>query len=99
MRRSETRILTTHVRSLIRPPELGEGVARGVGGETQLREAVMAVVARQVRTGLDIVNDGEYGKSSWSAYILERLTGFEVRQSQLQPLYWLGRDRIRFAEF
>jgi 5-methyltetrahydropteroyltriglutamate--homocysteine methyltransferase len=99
MRRSENRILTTHVGSLIRPPELGEGVSRGVSAETQLREAVKDVVARQVRLGIDIVNDGEYSKSSWSAYILERLSGFEVRQNQLQPLYWLGRDRVRFADF
>jgi 5-methyltetrahydropteroyltriglutamate--homocysteine methyltransferase len=99
MRRSENRILTTHVGSLIRPPEFGEGVANGASAETQLREAVMDVVARQVRLGIDIVNDGEYGKSSWSSYILERLSGFEIRQDQLQPLYWLGRDRMRFADF
>ena len=99
MRRSEHRILTTHVGSLIRPPGLGEGVARGVSAETQLREAVVDVVARQVRAGIDIVNDGEYSKSGWSVYILERLDGFEVRDDQLQPLHWLGRDRVRFADF
>jgi len=99
MRRSENRILTTHVGSLIRPTGFGEGIANGVSAETQLREAIMDVVARQVRLGIDIVNDGEYSKSSWSSYILERLNGFEIRQNQLQPLYWLGRDRMRFAEF
>jgi len=99
MRRSETRILTTHVGSLIRPPEFGEGVAKGVSAEAQLRAAVEEVVAHQVRIGLDVVNDGEYSKSGWSIYILERLTGFEIRPSQLQPLEWLGRDRTRFAEF
>jgi 5-methyltetrahydropteroyltriglutamate--homocysteine methyltransferase len=30
---------------------------------------------------------------------LERLTGYEVRQNQLRPLYWLGSDRERFADF
>jgi len=100
MRRSETRILTTHVGSLIRPPEhAAEGGPRGASAEARLREAVIDVVARQVRIGLDVVNDGEYGKSSWSAYMLERLSGFEIRDKQLQPLYWLGRDRVRFAEF
>jgi len=99
MRRSDTRILTTHVGSLIRPSELGDGVAKGASVDAELREAVTDVVARQVRLGIDVVNDGEYGKSSWSAYILERLSGFEIRPHQLQPLYWLGRDRIRFADF
>src|SRR5690606_5400420 len=49
--------------------------------------------------GLDIVNDGEYGKSSWSKYVLERLTGFEIREHERRPLDWLGRDRERFADF
>ncbi|MGH9099508.1 MAG: epoxyalkane--coenzyme M transferase, partial [Acidimicrobiales bacterium] len=49
--------------------------------------------------GLDIVNDGEYGKSSWSAYVLERISGFEVRADRLRPLVWLGRDRERFKGF
>ena len=99
MRRSEDRILTTHVGSLIRPPEFRDGVADGSSAETRLREAIVDVVARQVRLGLDVVNDGEYGRSGWSVYILERLSGFEIRESQLQPLYWLGRDRVRFADF
>jgi 5-methyltetrahydropteroyltriglutamate--homocysteine methyltransferase len=52
-----------------------------------------------VITGLDVINDGEFGKSSWAAYVLERLTGFEVRRDQIIPLHWLGRDRERFREF
>src|SRR5262249_42148912 len=63
-----------------------------------LREAVADVVARQTRIGLDIVNDGEYGKSSWANYILERVDGFEIRANQLQPVDWLGSDRQRSAE-
>jgi 5-methyltetrahydropteroyltriglutamate--homocysteine methyltransferase len=59
----------------------------------------MQVVAHQARIGLDIVNDGEYGKSSWANYILERVDGFEIRADQLQPVDWLGRDRERFADF
>jgi 5-methyltetrahydropteroyltriglutamate--homocysteine methyltransferase len=102
MQRSADRILTTHVGSLIRPPELGaEGrrSTRDESAETRLREAVVDVVARQARIGLDVVNDGEYGKSSWANYILERVDGFEIRADQLQPVDWLGRDRERFADF
>jgi len=102
MQRSEERILTTHVGSLIRPPELGAENAkrpdRGLA-DACLREAVTEVVAHQARIGLDIVNDGEYGKSSWANYILERVAGFEIRSNQLQPVEWLGRDRDRFADF
>jgi len=102
MQRSADRILTTHVGSLIRPPELGaesRHSAREDAAEAALREAVTDVVARQARIGLDIVNDGEYGKSSWANYILERVDGFEVRPNELRPVDWLGRDRERFADF
>ena len=107
MLRSEKRILTTHVGSLIRPPELLELATAKTRGEpydeakyeATLQSAVSEVVRRQVATGIDIVNDGEFGKSSWAAYILERLSGFEIRPDQKQPLYWLGRDRDRFREF
>jgi len=107
MRRSESRILTTHVGSLIRPPELLDAAAKARSGdeaavkawEDSLRSSVRDVVRRQLQAGLDVVNDGEFGKSSWAAYILERVSGFEVRPSQLKPLDWLGRDRQRFADF
>ena len=101
MERSVDRILTTHVGSLIRPPALapdGEGCT-ATRDEAALADAVREVVERQVETGLDIVNDGEFGRTGWSAYILERLGGFEVRPDQLRPLLWLGRDRCRFADF
>ena len=44
------------------------------------------------------MSDGEYGKQSWSNYILKRISGFEIRPDQLRPVIWLGRDRERFAE-
>jgi len=102
MQRSTERILTTHVGSLIRPRDLGADSQRSLRDESAeacLREAVADVVAHQARIGLDIVNDGEYSKSSWANYILERVDGFETRANQLQPVDWLGRDRERFAEF
>ena len=105
MHRSETRFLTTHTGSLIRPAELvtepapdaGEGERAAY--ERALTEAVAGVVARQWDAGLDVVNDGEFGKSSWSRYALGRVSGFEFRRDQLKPLDWLGRDRERFKGF
>ena len=103
MHRSERRILTTHTGSLIRPASLAvpTGCAPKTAAEsaTALREAVQDIVRRQVEIGLDVVNDGEFGKVGWATYILERLSGFEIRKEQLKPLLWLGRDRDRFAEF
>ncbi len=51
------------------------------------------------KAGIDVVNDGEFGKSGWANYSLERLSGFEPRPDTLYEAVWLGRDRQRFAEF
>ena len=102
MKRSENRILTTHVGSLIRPKALldaGKDHAHGPAYQQELKRVVVDVVAKQAAAGIDIVNDGEYGKSGWANYSLERLTGFEPRPDKLYEAVWLGRDRIRFAEF
>jgi 5-methyltetrahydropteroyltriglutamate--homocysteine methyltransferase len=106
MKRSLDRILTTHVGSLPRPAALLE-LASGQKGPPKdpaayaerLREAVAEVVRRQAEVGIDIVGDGEFGKESWSAYILNRISGFEIRPHQMRVVEWLGRDRERFAEF
>ncbi|HEY5208539.1 MAG TPA: cobalamin-independent methionine synthase II family protein [Stellaceae bacterium] len=84
MKLSTDRILTTHVGSLPRSPELSALLLKKDHGEpydaadlTRLvREGVAAIVARQVATGIDIVSDGETGKVGYSTYIHERLTGF-----------------------
>jgi 5-methyltetrahydropteroyltriglutamate--homocysteine methyltransferase len=82
------RILTTHVGSLVRPPALREFLAAERDGrpydETAFRaclhDSVAEVVRKQADIGLDIINDGEYGKTiSWSRYVLRRLSGFEQR--------------------
>ena len=106
MKRSDQRILTTHVGSLIRPPELVQFAAaarENPHAERRYRDALERattdVVQRQIDAGVDIVNDGEYGKSSWANYVLDRLTGFEARPDRLFEAVWLGRDRIRFREF
>jgi len=108
MKRSEKRILTTHVGSLVRPPELKalsrfgkDPVAKSPPRHQQqeiLRQATVEVVKKQASVGLDIISDGEFAKSSWSNYILDRITGFEIRPHELHPVAWLGRDLQRFGE-
>src|SRR5437870_3560600 len=98
MRRSEQRILTTHTGSLPRPATLLQA-ANGSDHDALLRDAVADIVRQQVAVGLDGVNDGEFGKSSRAAYVLERISGFEIHKEELIPLNWLGRDRERFTEF
>src|SRR3974377_724351 len=87
MRRSTDRIYTTHVGSLARPPALLDLMKAAAGGELAApaelagaqRRAVADVVARQRAAGLDVVNDGEQGKTGFFAYIGQRLSGYEPR--------------------
>jgi 5-methyltetrahydropteroyltriglutamate--homocysteine methyltransferase len=108
MKRSLNRILTTHTGSLVRPPQLLEFArARQKGGsidqhafDSTLTEAVRDVVARQAAAGIDVPNDGEFGKStSWSLYVLKRLTGFEMREVKGANPFARGADRAKFREF
>ena len=85
MKRSASRILTTHTGSLPRSPRLQELLrereeqrdfdpavfAAGV------REGVAEAVSKQEQAGVDVVNDGEQGRSQYATYVKERLTGFE----------------------
>lgn len=104
------RILTTHVGSLVRPPALVEILELKEHGqpydeavyETVLRESVVGVVARQAAAGVDVVSDGEYGKSvSWSRYVRERLGGFELRPDEpgTPTVIAEGTDKRLFPEF
>jgi 5-methyltetrahydropteroyltriglutamate--homocysteine methyltransferase len=98
MKRSEHRILTTHVGSLVRTEELKTLARSGKENPEAVRQATAEVVKKQAAIGLDIISDGEFGKSSWSNYVLSRITGFEIRPDQLHPVEWLGRDLERFGE-
>ncbi len=109
MKRSTERILTSHVGSLIRPPELLEFLKAKQSGKPldvaayarTLRDSVAGVVRRQKQAGVDIPSDGEFGKDiSWSQYALERLSGFERRPIKPGANPWArGADRERFPEF
>jgi len=108
MKRSSHRILTTHVGSLIRPPALLEFLRAKQQGKPYdqaadaacLKDSVAEVVRRQQAAGVDVVSDGEFGKSiSWSQYVLERLSGFERRPIAGPDPFARGADRERFADF
>jgi 5-methyltetrahydropteroyltriglutamate--homocysteine methyltransferase len=109
MKRSSERILVTHVGSLARPQELMEMlVARNEGSPynsdalaKRTREAVDEVVQKQIECGVDIVNDGELGKSNFSRYTRERLGGFVERPADLnfKPTSIFGRDMVEFTEY
>src|SRR5262245_7607440 len=93
MKRSTERILTTHVGSLPRPEDLMalyRDNAADEGLQPRLRAAVGDIVQRQAEVGIDVVNDGEYGKAmrsamdfgAWWSYVYPRLQGFELREEQ-----------------
>jgi 5-methyltetrahydropteroyltriglutamate--homocysteine methyltransferase len=109
MKRSTDRILTTHVGSLIRPQALQDFLRAKQAGKPYdaaaydrcLTDSVAEVVRKQAEVGIDVISDGEFGKSiSWSQYALERLSGFERRpiKSGANP-FMRGVDREKFAEF
>ncbi|MCA6110158.1 cobalamin-independent methionine synthase II family protein [Bradyrhizobium cenepequi] len=93
MQLSASRILTTHVGSLPRPPALEAMLLRreknelDAGGLEQLPgaivDAVKSVVRRQAELGIDIVCDGEMSKYAYATYARERMTGLEGED---QPL-------------
>jgi len=81
--RSTDRILTTHVGSLPRPDDLRDMLVERNAGkpideaafDARVRTAVAEVVQRQVATGVDAVDDGEFGKFAYQTYVVDRLTG------------------------
>ena len=63
-----------------------------------LRASVADGVRRQADTGIDIVDDGEFGKTMWSWYIRDRLDGIEARDLAGKEVV-TGRDRAQFPGF
>jgi 5-methyltetrahydropteroyltriglutamate--homocysteine methyltransferase len=104
MKRSESRILTTHTGSLPRSPELQELLRSRLdpkAGEaeefrTGVDEGVADVVAKQVEIGIDVINDGEQGRVQYATYVKDRLTGFDGEQLlRARPRI----DMVDFPEF
>ena len=87
MQRSTDRIITTQVGSLPRPIDLRQMWDDRLAGRPydqdafakRVRSAVAEMVQKQVETGIDVVSDGEQGRLGWTAFLPERLSGFEER--------------------
>jgi 5-methyltetrahydropteroyltriglutamate--homocysteine methyltransferase len=85
MKRSTARVLTTHTGSLPRPPQVVEALLaeqKSPGRQTAALDAAVAsavaeVVRKQVDCGLDVINDGEQGRTDYTTYVKDRLTGFD----------------------
>jgi len=114
MKRSTHRILTTHVGSLPRPEDLMALYAANASDEKllpRLRAAVGDIVRQQAEAGIDVVNDGEYGKAmrssmdfgAWWSYVYPRLGGFELSEEQAKKgrAAWTygSKERKEFAAF
>ena len=102
MQRSETRILTTHVGSLPRPPALRELLVRRDRGEPvdaaaldrEAAAAVERVVAGQLDAGIDVINNGEQPRAGFSTYVAGRMRGFGGTSRRQ-----LARDLIDFPDY
>jgi 5-methyltetrahydropteroyltriglutamate--homocysteine methyltransferase len=102
MRKSDDRILTTHVGSIPRPPALRDLLVRQERGERvdaallarETEAAVREVVARQLEAGIDVGNDGEQPRPGFSTYVVDRMEGFggESRRP-------LAHDLVEFPDY
>jgi 5-methyltetrahydropteroyltriglutamate--homocysteine methyltransferase len=98
VKRSDDRILTTHVGSLPRPPGMAVTLyARETGGAHDraalargIKDSVSDVVRRQLEIGIDIVNDGEHSKFNFITYGRMRLGGLEPNP---KPVAMMGDSR------
>lgn len=109
MKFSTERILTTHAGALPQPPDLKQmHGARDTGTplnadafRQRIRDAVAEVVKKQLDCGLDVINDGEVGKSNFSRYARDRLSGFieHTAKPGEQTSTIFARDLVEFSEY
>jgi 5-methyltetrahydropteroyltriglutamate--homocysteine methyltransferase len=111
MIRSAGRILTTHAGALPRSDELKQMVFSKFEGKpydagalaAKLEAEVAEVVRRQVACGIDSINDGEIGKTNFTNYVRERLSGYEMRDPRPgvdpAPLDITARDQKDFPRY
>jgi 5-methyltetrahydropteroyltriglutamate--homocysteine methyltransferase len=108
MKRSGERILTTHVGSLPRPPDLLDMITAKERGESvdparfagRVKAAIAEAVGEQAAAGIDIVNDGEMGRFGFIPYVNERLGGLEPRPNPGGEGTWArSREYLAFPEY
>ena len=108
MKYSTERILTTHVGSLPRPPDLLamiQAKEQGAALDTdafaaRVKSAVAAVVKKQAESGIDIIADGEMGRFGFIPYVNERLAGLEPRPNIGGEGTWArSREHLAFPEY
>src|SRR5438105_15099147 len=97
MKSSTERILTTHAGSLSRPADLIALTRPQTAGESKdevayaacLAASIAEVVRKQLELGIDIPDDGEFGKpvagsydyGAWWNYAFARLSGFSPQST------------------
>ena len=65
--------------------------------DSALKRAVADVVQRQVEVGIDVVDDGEFSKSSWGTYINQRVSGFKNDPDRDMAINYTGLDSDRLG--
>src|SRR5262249_22107957 len=107
MKRSIDRVLTTHVGSLPRPADLLDVVRAKEAGKpidekahaARLRAAVADVVRKQIDLGIDIIDDGEYGKPSFLSYVNQPRGGLHSTTDGGQRPWGSARETNSFPDF
>ena len=102
MLQSTDRILTTHVGSLPRNEMLTDLLIRQEAGEPidraalarEVESATAHAVAAQVKSGIDIGNDGEQSRVAFQTYVPRCLSGFGGESKRPQ-----ARDQIQFPGY
>ena len=85
MKRSTNHILTTHTGSLPRTKKVVDLLlaeeknpgAQKAELQAAVREAVADRVRHQIECGIDVINDGEQGRTDYTVHVMRRLTGFD----------------------
>jgi 5-methyltetrahydropteroyltriglutamate--homocysteine methyltransferase len=108
MKRSTDRILTTHVGSLIRTPEILRGMQAAALKRpydaaklaTDIKSGIHDIVRKQVEIGIDVVNDGEFWRRGFVSYVHERLGGLQQRPlAPNEPTWGAQAERREFPGF
>ena len=102
MQKSDERILTTHVGSLPRNPELTDLLIDQEQGQAidaaalarQSEIAVQHVIDEQLKAGVDVINDGEQPRIGFQTYVPQRMRGFGGESKRPTP-----QDMAEFPDF